>query len=194
MTPETVMNELAGLQALARSLAHGDSDADDLIQDTAVTAIARPPDAERPVKPWLVTVLLNRWRMDRRGRTRRQAREQAIELAPAAAEAPPDAIDRARMLEKLASALVELDEPYRKVVIGRYLDGKTAAQLARELGIPAATVRWRLKTGLDRLRSALDARSPRWRVLIPVMQGAVVVKAKTATLSTRSIQYIRAER
>ncbi len=177
------MNELAGLQALARSLAHGDSDADDLIQDTAVTAISRPPDAERPVKPWLVTVLLNRWRMDRRGRTRRQAREQAIELAPAAAEAPPDAIDRARMLEKLASALVELDEPYRKVVIGRYLDGKTAAQLARELGIPAATVRWRLKTGLDRLRSALDARSPRWRVLIPVMQGAVVVKAKTATLS-----------
>lgn len=177
------MNELAGLQALARSLAHGDADADDLLQDTAIAAIAKAPD-DRPVKPWLVTVLLNRWRMDRRSRSRRQAREQAVEL-PAEAEAPPDAIDRARMLERVASALVALDEPFRKVVIARYLDGKSAAEIARELGIPSATVRWRLKTGLDRLRAALDDNTPKWRALIPVpaIQGAVVVKAKTSILS-----------
>lgn len=177
------MNELAGLQALARSLAHGDADADDLLQDTAIAAIAKAPD-DRPVKPWLVTVLLNRWRMDRRSRNRRQAREQAVEL-PAEVEAPPDAIDRARVLERVASALVALDEPFRKVVIARYLDGKSAAEIARELGIPSATVRWRLKTGLDRLRAALDDHTPKWRALIPVpaIQGAVVVKAKTSILS-----------
>lgn len=178
------MNELAGLQALARSLAHGDADADDLLQDTAIAAMAKAPD-DRPVKPWLVTVLLNRWRMDRRSRGRRQAREQAVELAPVEVEAPPDAIDRARMLERVASALVGLDEPFRRVVIARYLDGKSAADIARELGIPSATVRWRLKTGLDRLRAALDDSAPRWRALIPVpaLQGAVVVKAKTSIVS-----------
>jgi RNA polymerase sigma factor (sigma-70 family) len=185
VTPDLVMRELAGLQALARSLAHGDSDADDLIQDTAAAALAHPPDTSRPVKPWLVTVLLNRWRMDRRGRTRREAREHAVELASEAVLDPPEAIDRARMLERLASALVGLDEPFRVVVIRRYLDGKSAADIARQLGIPAATVRWRLKTGLDRLRAALDDSAPRWRLLIPApaIQGAVLVKAKTTTLS-----------
>ncbi len=182
MTPETTLNELAGLQALARSLAHGDADADDLIQDTAVAALTHAPDDRRPVKPWLVTVLLNRWRMDRRGRSRRVAREEAVKLAPEAALDPPDAIDRARILERVASALVARDEPYRRVVIGRYLDGKSAAQIARELAIPAATVRGRLKTGLERLRAALDDSAPRWRALIPI-QGVVLVKAKTATLS-----------
>lgn len=178
------MSELAGLQALARSLAHGDADADDLLQDTAIAAMAKAPD-DRPVKPWLVTVLLNRWRMDRRSRSRRQAREQAIELAPGETESPPDAIDRARMLERVARALVGLDEPFRRVLIARYLDGKSAADIARELGMPSATVRWRLKTGLDRLRETLDDSAPRWRALIPIpaIQGAVVVKAKTSILS-----------
>jgi RNA polymerase sigma factor (sigma-70 family) len=184
------MRELAGLHALARSLVHGDADADDLIQDTAIAAMAHPPDADRPLRPWLATVLRNRWRMDRRGRSRREAREQmlGLELAEGggAATDAPDAIDRARTLERLASALVELDEPFRAVVIRRYLDGQSAADIARVLGIPAGTVRWRLKTGLERLRAALDRSTPRWqRALMPfaAVKGAAIVKAKTSIIS-----------
>lgn len=183
------MRELAGLHALARSLVHGDADADDLIQETAIAAMQHPPADDRPVRPWLATVLRNHWRMDRRSRSRRQAREQALGLdlveRDDAVDAP-DAIDRARALERLASALVALDQPFREVVIRRYLDGQSAADIARALGIPAGTVRWRLKTGLERLRATLDQSTPCWqRVLVPlpVVKGAVFVKAKTSIIS-----------
>jgi hypothetical protein len=41
----------------------------------------------------------------------------------------------------------------------RYLEGLSAAQIARRERIPAGTVRWRLKEGLDRLRARLDRTS-----------------------------------
>jgi RNA polymerase sigma factor (sigma-70 family) len=181
------MRELAGLHALARSLVHGDADAEDLLQETAIAAMQHPPEEDRPVRPWLATVLRNRWRMDRRGRARRVAREQVIglelEAESGAGDTAPEAIDRARTLERLASALVALDEPFRDVVIRRYLDGQTAADIARALQVPAGTVRWRLKTGLDRLRAALDESTPKWqRALVPLtaFKGAAAVKAKTS--------------
>jgi RNA polymerase sigma factor (sigma-70 family) len=163
------IRELEGMRALARALAHGD--ADDLLQDAAVAALEHPPATNRPVRPWLATVILNRWRMNRRGEARRTAREQLADVA----EEAPDPIDRARLLQRLSDALVALDEPFRQTVIARYLDGKSCAQIARELGVPAGTVRWRLKTGLARLRAALDDAAPRrhWQLAL-VPAGALV--------------------
>ena len=86
----------------------------------------------------------------------------------------------------LASALVAHDEPFRDVVIRRYLDGQSAAEIARALQVPAGTVRWRLKTALERLRAALDRSTPRWqRALLPMtaVKGVAVVKAKTTIVS-----------
>jgi RNA polymerase sigma-70 factor (ECF subfamily) len=151
MKPDAVLGELEGLRALARSLVHGDAGADDLIQDAALAVLEHPPAdrGDRPVRAWLKAVLRNRWRMDRRGDARRRAREAAVaadarSAASADRRAAPDPIDRARALEKLAAALVALDEPFRTTVIRRYFDGDTAAQIARALGVPAGTVRWRL--------------------------------------------------
>ena len=164
--------ELAGMRALARALAHGD--ADDLLQDAAVTALEHPPAMDRPVKPWLATVILNRWRMNRRNEARRRVRETAILVD----EEQIDPLDRARMLQRLSDALVALDEPYRQTVIARYLDGKSAAQIAREQDVPAGTVRWRLKTGLDRLRAALDDAAPRKQWVLALAPG-VIMTTKT---------------
>ncbi|MEO8554600.1 MAG: sigma-70 family RNA polymerase sigma factor, partial [Kofleriaceae bacterium] len=186
---DAVVRELDGLRALARALVRGDADADDLVQDTAVTALEHPPALDRPVRPWLAAVLRNRRRMDHRGDARRRDRElaAAIEAGPASSEAAPDAIDRARILERLSAALVALDEPYRTAIVRRYLDGESAAEVARALDVPAGTVRWRIKTGLERLRVALDDSTPRWRhALVPFVptlaKGAVIVKVKAQIL------------
>jgi RNA polymerase sigma factor (sigma-70 family) len=175
---DELLRDLAGLRALARALAGGD--ADDLLQDTAVDTLEHPPAADRPRRPWLVAVLRNRWRMGRRGDARRRAREQAVAPADAAQADDRDPIDRARVLERLGAALVGLDEPFRATVIARYLDGRSAADIARSLNIPAGTVRWRLKEGLARLRAALDGDAPRvrWIALLVPAKGVVLVSSK----------------
>jgi RNA polymerase sigma factor (sigma-70 family) len=182
VNPDLVLGKLEGLRALARSLVHGDADADDLLQATAVAALEHPPaHPGRPVVAWLKAVLRNRWRMDRRSTARRLAREHAFALGTEDDGRGADPVDRARALERLAAALVALDEPFRTAVIRRYLDGQTAAEIARELGIPAATVRWRLSTGLARLRAALDHNAPHWqRAFAPLVGAAVKTKTSTA--------------
>jgi len=52
--------------------------------------------------------------------------------------------------------VLALEEPYRTAILLRYYRGMSAAQIARELGIPPATVRTRLMRALDRLRARLD--------------------------------------
>lgn len=189
MNADAVLRELEGMRALARSLVHGD--ADDLLQDAAVAALEHPP-AQAPPRAWLAVVLRNRWRMNARAASRRAAREQALGVIADEVERPDAALDRARAFERLAAALVALEEPFRTTVIRRYLDNQSAAEIASALGVPAGTVRWRLKTGLDRLRAALDDSEPRWRrALVPLLAapgpshalaGAALVKAKTSIL------------
>jgi len=133
--------------------------------------LEHPPELDRPVRPWLVTVMMNRWRMDRRSEARRRAREQAIEAPDPEA---PDPAERAQALRRLGEAVEALAEPYRSLVIARYFDGKTSIQLAEELGIPAVTVRTRLLRALEKLRKQLDESAPRkkWmRALAPAPLG-----------------------
>ncbi len=179
MTSDAVLRELDGMRALARSLVHGDAEADDLLQDAAVAALEHPP-TEAPPRPWLAVVLRNRRRMQARAAARRAAREQAVgAIIEDAGERPDAALDRARAFERLGAALVALDEPFRTTVVRRYLDGHSAAEIAKADGVPAGTVRWRLKTGLDRLRAAMDDSTPRWqRAFAPL--GAGLVKTKTS--------------
>jgi RNA polymerase sigma-70 factor (ECF subfamily) len=171
------------MRALARSLVQGDFEADDLLQDAAVAALEHPPALDRPVRPWLATVILNRWRMDRRSAARRRAREQAIGTPE------PERIDpleRAQTLTRLGEAVTGLPDLYREVVIARYFDGKTSVAIASELGIPAVTVRTRLLRALEKLRTAMDETAPRrrWeRALVPLPLHAWLAPAKVITFS-----------
>src|SRR5262249_13100702 len=143
---------------LASSLV-GSSGADDLVQDTWVAALRRPPGRPGPLRPWLGQVLRNFARMRHRaGVVRRDHREEVERLEQERTGPPsPEALLGRLEMERLLGRLVaELPEPYRSTVLLRYSEGLTPAEIARHQGIPAGTVRWRLKTGLDRLRAALD--------------------------------------
>ncbi len=144
------------LGRLARSLVSDAALADDLVQETWIAAIRRPPDPARPARPWLAGVLrkLARLRMRREG--------VRAAHAPPGAGAAPAADETALQVERqraLAGLVLALEEPYRSTLLLHYYRGLSAARIARDLGIPSATVRTRLKRGLARLREDLDRAS-----------------------------------
>src|SRR5205823_1008819 len=78
-----------------------------------------------------------------------------------------------------------LAEPYRTAVLLRYYEELSAAEIARRTEVPAGTVRWRLKEGLDRLRRQLDERSGGRRASV-----VALVKFMTPKRMTRSLRRI----
>src|SRR5688572_26651647 len=177
------------LHGLARALA-GDANADDVVQETYEIALRTPPKQAGPLRPWLGGVARNVARMATRGRVRRERREQAV---PVHDDVPsPEALyARAQIQQKVNRLVLELNEPLRSTLLLRFFEGLSAADIARAQGIPAATVRSRLKDALDRIRAQLDAEHENDRrawagVLLPlpaamphggaVLAGGLIVK------------------
>lgn len=151
------LDDLQWLRRLAVTLARDPDDADDLVQETLVAAWREPPrDLTRPVRPWLSTVLRNLWRMRRRSGARREQREIVGASVSATTAEPELELVRLEVLRSLLRALDHLDPDDRKIIVRRFFEGESAAEIARALAIPAATVRSRIHRSLQRLRGALD--------------------------------------
>jgi RNA polymerase sigma factor (sigma-70 family) len=147
--------EREGLRALARSLVQ-DTEAEDVVHDAFATALEQP-DVPHKLAPWLRQVVRN----NARGRVRRaRARELVLLTAvePEPTESLEISLDRVRILDALEQALAALDEPYRSTVHARFFENLTPMEIARAVGDPPATVRWRVHEGLRRIRVALDSR------------------------------------
>jgi DNA-directed RNA polymerase specialized sigma24 family protein len=102
----------AWLRRLAVALCRDPASVDDMVQETWLAALRRPPDPERPAAPWLATVLRNLVRTRARG-----ARNEAQRYASVAAEAststasdPGAELARREVLRRLATLVQELDE------------------------------------------------------------------------------------
>jgi len=186
---EALRAENAWLRRLAGALTRDDALAEDAVQETWLARLLHPPaDGSQG---WLRVVLRNAVRKRARGDSRRWGREREVEVL--AGTSVPGTEELALRLEaqRLVGDLVlALDEPYRSTVLLRYHEGLAPAEIARRQQVPPGTVRWRLKTALDRLRAALDERyaSPgRWGALLvplaPERGGSwrALVMAKAAT-------------
>ncbi|MHC4820833.1 MAG: sigma-70 family RNA polymerase sigma factor, partial [Planctomycetota bacterium] len=163
MTPEQPSVRLDELLAhagwvrgLAGSLVRDPAAADDLAQETLVAAWKRPPSADRPVRPWLAGVVRNLARQWWRGEGRRQRREASAAENERPLPGPDELASRLETQQRLAALVAELDEPLRGTVILRYYESLSSAEIARRQGVPAGTVRWRLKKAMDLLRERLD--------------------------------------
>jgi RNA polymerase sigma factor (sigma-70 family) len=164
---EALLAHAGWLSRFARHIA-GDGFAEDAVQETWQAAMKNPPEAGRPVRPWLAGVLKNIVR--RHLRTEGRRRHWEGEAAGTAADAGqgPELYARMELQRQLVEMVMALAEPYRATVILRYYEDRTAAEIAREFGVPAGTVRWRLKEALDRVRAGLDQQhgAQRWRVVL----------------------------
>jgi RNA polymerase sigma-70 factor (ECF subfamily) len=122
----------------------GDSEeARDLVQETflrAARAAGTLPGAEPAAEAWLVRVAVNLCRDRHRRRAVRRAHAAAMpaDVAAGDEEAPRVARWTVRV------ALLALPPRRRAVIVLHELEGSTAAEVGRLLGMRAVTVRWHL--------------------------------------------------
>ena len=130
--------------------------AEDLVQETIVRAW-RHPEAltDRPARPWLFAVARNLAVDAHRARKARpqEIGEGALELVPV-----PDEADRVLESWAVADALSTLRPEHRRVLLETYYLGRSVAEAAAVLGIPAGTVKSRAFYALRALKLALEER------------------------------------
>jgi len=143
------------VRALARKLVFDDDRADDVVQETWLAALEHAPDRPRSLRAWLARVARNIALKASRTESRRRRRDEGAP-PPRPPEPPPDAVDRLARGRQAVDAVLALDEPYRTTVVLRFYEDLEPREIARRLGVEGATVRTRLKRGLDMLRARLD--------------------------------------
>jgi len=154
---EELLQQAGWLRGLAASLVGDPGQADDLVQETWLAALRRPPRVGASPRPWLERVLRNLAR--NRGRAERTRRDHERHAGEPGPPAGPDAIAAEVEAQRLlAEAVGRLGEPGRTIVVLRYFRGLDSAAIGRELALPAGTVRWKLQGALEELRRELDRR------------------------------------
>jgi len=147
----------------------------------------RPPERERGLRSWIRTVILNLAREGRRREAARRRHEHALPSEVREVLDPLETLSRKEVQELLARRLLALSEPYRTTVQMRYYQELSSVEIARRLQVPAGTVRWRLKVGLDLLRSDLDRASSgdrsRWLSSLLLLAGDETAPAEPAVAS-----------
>lgn len=154
LDPDEIDRHTRWLRGLARALVRGEDRADDLVQETwlrhASASAGVAPDRDR-----MAGILRGLSRHAWRAESRREHRERAAARAEAA-PASDELAARLELSERLVREVSALPEEQRTAVLLRYFDGLSSAEIARRLDLPGATVRSRLKRGLDELRRRLE--------------------------------------
>jgi RNA polymerase sigma-70 factor (ECF subfamily) len=137
----------AGLRRFANSLAHDADQADDLVSETFLQAMAYlhllGTLASHQRKAWLFRVLKNRF-IDQFRTNQRQAAlvNQMAWVERLSAPAPFS-----------QEVLAQVPLRYRELLHMSYILGMTSEEIGAKLGVPAATVRSRLRMAIQWLRA-----------------------------------------
>lgn len=176
---EELLQQAGWLRGLAASLVGDPGQADDLVQETWLAALRRPPQSGASPRPWLERVLRNLAR--NRGRAERTRRDHERHAGEPGPPAGPDAIAAEVEAQRLlAEAVGRLGEPGRTIVVLRYFRGLDSAAIGRELALPAGTVRWKLQGALEELRRELDRRCEGGRRAWSVLLGRLAATGAPA--------------
>ena len=134
--------------------------AEDVVQETLLRAWRNPETlrGDRPLRPWLWTVarhlVVDQWRA-------RKARPLEVpgdipDSDPALAVS--DNVDAVLLSWEVASALDQLSPDHRAVLVETYYRGRSVAEAAKVLEVPAGTVKSRTYYALRALRLVLQER------------------------------------
>jgi RNA polymerase sigma-70 factor (ECF subfamily) len=149
----------APLLAYSLRLTGGDRGrSEDIVQETLLRAWRHPEalDPDRgPVRSWLFTVARNVAVDAHRARRARptEVGDDALALVPAV-----DEIEQALDTWLVSDALAALSPDHRAVLVETYYRGRSVAEAAAVLGVPAGTVKSRTFYALRALRLSLEER------------------------------------
>ncbi|MGH9161033.1 MAG: sigma-70 family RNA polymerase sigma factor [Vicinamibacteraceae bacterium] len=152
--------------AFARRLTGNFSDADDLVQDTFTRAFDAWSTLREPraCRAWLFRIARNQFLNDKRAATARPAL-RLVEMDPESGDLPivsPEVVERLDA-QALETALAQLPDEQREVVLLRDLWGFEYEEIAEITEVPVGTVRSRLARGRGRvitlLAGQLDGRA-----------------------------------
>ena len=146
------------LQGVAFHILRSHADAEEVVIDTMVSAWERIGSLRDPsaLRPWLLHIAARHALARRRRRAPASVPLLDGSSIATSGEADPDRVS-------LAGALDDLPPRMRACLSLHYYAGLTVAETAAALGISPNTVKFHLKTGLDRLRTALDVEPMRVR-------------------------------
>lgn len=159
------------LRRLATGLVHDSGEAEDLAQEVfLIAARERPADLKHP-RAWLAAVARKLAFTQARSRARRVEREQT-RPTPEPGHSPDELVAEAELGHRVAQLVLELDEPYRTVLLMRYWRDLPPRKIATELERPVETIKVQLRRGVEQLRKRLDTqhgdRSTWAALLIPL--------------------------
>lgn len=159
MDSRAILAELPRLRRYARAMLGDRAAADDLVQDTLERAWSRIAQwrAGSDLRAWLFGIMHN-LRVDqlrRNGLPTTSLDEEEVAEVPVR----PTQSDSLEVMD-LESALRQLPDEQREVLLLVALEEMSYADIAASLGIPIGTVMSRLSRGRERLRVVMDGRQP----------------------------------
>ena len=182
--PERLLADTLWLQSVARQLTRDPDAAEDLAQDTWLSALCYRGKAILNHRAWLRVALSRLAASEGRARVARSERERDVarsETLPSTAEL----CERAELQRVLGQALLELDEPLRTTALLRFLEGLAPVEIAERLSLPANTVRWRLRRSVEELRERLDRDiGKHWSRALLALSGSGEMARTSSTLGT----------
>lgn len=149
-----VRHRAAALYRYAYVLTGNHHDADDLVQDALIrlrghwAAVTRRDDPTGYVRTTMTRLHVSAWR--------RRRRERLTADVPDVAVTDPrlDRVDAAADAQRMRAALAKLPPKQRAVLVLRYYERLSDAEIAETLGVSRPTVRSQAARALDKLRAA----------------------------------------
>ena len=190
-----LLQHRAFLERFARRLARDASVAEDVVQETWLEALERPPSHRSNLRAWLRRVARNAFLQRRRSQNSAPSFE-VLDGEPI--DEAGEALEHEAIARALGTQLLALPEPYRRVLLLRYYEDRTPTEIARQLERSLNTVTSQLARGLRLLEERLDRSHPGGRsqwlraslLLVPGAESVELVPPRV--LVRRALRRVRA--
>jgi RNA polymerase sigma-70 factor, ECF subfamily len=144
----------ANLMAMLRHLCRNHQDADDVFQETALRVwrnLPRRPILRNP-RAWVMTV---GYRAFLDSRERQKSHFSMEDLADQRSDSPAQMAEHAEEAERVQVAIKNLSDSIREVVVLHYGAGLSIRQTASAMNLAEGTIKSRLNSAINTLRSLL---------------------------------------